>query len=239
MTAYTEGTLDKLSKKELIGITLSLQNKVEQYSNVNTDALEEIRKFNENFAKLESEINIVKQVNTLLNKRVIDMARQCWANAQYSRRECLEVSGIPRDVSNENLESKVLEVFSKVGCEISSRDIEACHRLTNNDRVIVKFLRRKDCNQVMSVKRDLRKVKLEDIGSRGSNSIFVNPSLCPYYRMLWSKSKRLLDLGKINNFFVSSGKIKIRLQENSKPLAITHVEDFKKYFPDVDLTPSS
>ena len=91
----------------------------------------------------------------------------------------------------------------------------------------------------MSVKRDLRKVKLEDIGLRGSNSIFVNPSLCSYYRMLWSKSKRLLDLGKINNFFVSSGKIKIRLQENSKPLAITHVEDFKKYFPDVDLTPSS
>ena len=239
MTAYTEGTLDKLLKKELIGITLSLQNKVEQYTNVNTDALEEIRKVNENFVKLESEINIVKQVNTLLNKRVIDMERQCWANAQFSRRECLEIAGIPRDVSNENLESKVLEVFSKVGCEILSRVIEACHRLTNNDRVIVKFLQRKDCDQVMSVKRDLRKVKLEDIGLRGSNSIFVNPSLCPYYRMLWSKSKRLLDLGKINNFFVSSGKIKIRLQENSKPLAITHVEDFKKYFPDVDLTPSS
>ena len=69
--------MDKLSKKELIGITLSLQNKVEQYTNVNNDALEEIRKFNENFVKLESEINIVKKVNTLLNKRVIDMERQC------------------------------------------------------------------------------------------------------------------------------------------------------------------
>ena len=156
MAAYTEGTLDKLSKKELIGITLSLQNKVEQYINVNNDALEEIRKFNENFVKLEPEINIVKKVNTLLNKRVIDMERQCWANAQYSRRECLEVACIPRDVSNEN--------FSKVVCEILSRDSEACHRLTNNDRVIVKFLRRKDCDQVLSVKRDLRKIKLEDIG---------------------------------------------------------------------------
>ena len=128
------------------------------------------------------------------------MERQCWANTQYSRRECLEVAGIPRDVSNENLESKVLEVFSKVGWEILSRDIEACHRLTNNDRVIVKFLRRKDCNQVLSVKRDIRKIKLENIGLRGSNSIFINPSLCPYFKMLWSKSKRLLDLGKINHF---------------------------------------
>ena len=164
MAAYTAGALDKLSKKELIGITLSLQNKVEQYTNVNNDTLEEIRKLNENFVKLESEINLVKKVNTLLNKRVIDMERQCWANTQYSRRGCLEVAGIPCDVSNENLESKVLEVFSKVGCEILSRDIEACHRLTNNDRVIVKFLRRKDCDQVLSVKRDLRKIKLEDIG---------------------------------------------------------------------------
>ena len=148
MAAYTEGTLDKLSKKELIAITLSTRNKVEQYTNVNNDALEEIHKFNENFVKHESEINIVKKVNTLLNERVTGRERQCWANAQYSRRECLEVAGIPRDVSNENLEWKVLEVFSKVGCEIFSRDIEACHRLTINDRVTVKFLRRKGCDQV-------------------------------------------------------------------------------------------
>ena len=52
------------------------------------------------------------------------MERQCWANAQYSRRECLEVACIPRDVSNENLESKVLEVSGNVGCEFLSRNIE-------------------------------------------------------------------------------------------------------------------
>ena len=161
---------------------------------MNNDALEEIRTFNESFVKLGSEVNMVKKVNALLNKRVIDMERQCWANAQCSRKECLNVAGIPHDISNENLEPKVLEVFNKVGCEILSRDVEAYHRLTNNCRVIVKFLRRKDCDQVLSVKRDLRKIELEDIGLRGSNSIFINPSLCPYYKMLWSESKRLLDL---------------------------------------------
>ena len=82
------------------------------------------------------------------------------------------------------------EVFSKVGCEILSCDIETCHLLSNNDRATVKFLRRKDCDQVMSVKRDVRKVKFEDIGLRGCNSIFIDPILCPYYRMFWSKNKR-------------------------------------------------
>lgn len=71
--------MDKFSKKEIIGITLSLQNKTEVYSN----ALEEIRKFNEKFVKLEYAINIPKKLNTPLNKRVINMERQCWKNARY------------------------------------------------------------------------------------------------------------------------------------------------------------
>ena len=40
---------------------------------MNTDALEVIRIFNDYFLKLESEIDIAKKVNTLLNKRVINM----------------------------------------------------------------------------------------------------------------------------------------------------------------------
>ena len=44
---------------------------------------------------------------------------------------------------------------------------------------------------------------------------------------------------KINNYYIFGGKIKLKLQENSEPLALTHAKDFKKYFPEVDLTPSS
>ena len=33
-------------------------------------------------------------------------------------RKCLEVVGIPRDVFNEDLECKVLQVFTKAGFEI-------------------------------------------------------------------------------------------------------------------------
>ena len=57
--------------------------------------------------------------------------------------------------------------------------------------------------------------------------------------MLWCKSKRLHDLGKIKNYLISCGKIEIKLQENSQPLTIIYAEDFKKYFPDVDLTQRS
>ena len=46
MAIYTEETFDKLSKREIIGIALSLKNKVEASNIANTYAPEEIRKFN-------------------------------------------------------------------------------------------------------------------------------------------------------------------------------------------------
>ena len=113
------------------------------------------------------------------------MERQCWANAQYSRRECLEVVGIPDSVQNNELEDKVLIIFKKIGSEVSPSDIEACHRLKkDNDKVIVKFSRRKDCEHIMSGKKDLKHVKMQKFGLPGNLSIFRNTGLCPYYLSL-------------------------------------------------------
>ena len=111
MSIYTEEALDKLNKKELITILLSLQSKVES---VNNEILHQVRQLNQKFSQLESENSIVNQANSLLSKRLVNMERQCWANAQYSRRKCLEVMGIPDSVQNNELEDKVLNIFKKI-----------------------------------------------------------------------------------------------------------------------------
>ena len=80
MASYTEDTLDKLSKKNVIEIALALQDKVESG---NTEILEEIRKLNDNFKKLEGELIVSKKVNSELQKHIIQLEKQCWANAQY------------------------------------------------------------------------------------------------------------------------------------------------------------
>ena len=146
-----------------------------------------------------------------------------------------EVFGIPRPVDDNSLEEKVVHVFEKVGC-----NIEACHRITErNDRVIVKFSRRKYCRQVLSVKKNFQKLKMEDIGLTGDNKVFINHSFCPYYRLLWSKSKVLLNMGKINRLMVSNGTVKVKIREISASISITHAGDFTKYFPGVDLSLSA
>ena len=151
-------------------------------------------------------------MNSELEKYVTELQRQCWANAQYSRRECLEIAGIPQNIDHSQLEDKVIQVLNKVGSSITSENVEACHRISSkNDRVIIKFSRRKDCQEVLSVKKDLKNLNMAEVGLPENTRLFVNPSLCSYYRVLWSKSKKLLSMGKINNFYVSNGMIKIKI----------------------------
>ena len=86
-----------------------------------------------------------------------------------------------RSVDDNILEEKVIQVFEKVCCSIDSSNIEACHRIAKkNDRVIVKFSRRKDYQRVLSVKKNLQKLKMDHIGLTGDNEVFINHSLCPY-----------------------------------------------------------
>ena len=67
--------------------------------------------------------------------------------------KCLEVVGIPHQADENQLETKVLSILEKVGCTIDPGFIDHCNRLgKNNDRLIIKSSRRKDCKQVLQVK---------------------------------------------------------------------------------------
>ena len=93
------------------------------------------------FKRLESDVQIVITVNNNLLKQLKNTERQCWANGQYSRRECVEVIGIPKTVESKDLEHTVCKVFNSIGFDIGEDRIEACHRLTKSYRTIVKFSR--------------------------------------------------------------------------------------------------
>ena len=67
---------------------------------VNNKLVEEMRKFNENFSKLLLELSITKRINTELTKWIVTLKLQCWVNAQYSKKECVEVIGMPRQVDD-------------------------------------------------------------------------------------------------------------------------------------------
>ena len=67
---------------------------------------------------MQSDLLVIKKVNSELSSRLVNMECQYLANVQYSRRECLDVAGIPKDVEPKVIEGKELSVLEKVGCEI-------------------------------------------------------------------------------------------------------------------------
>ena len=115
MLIYTNESLQNINKKELIPIIQSLQNKLKE---VNDSVLVEMCQLNESFSKLQAEVFVVKQVHTLLASKFLNIERQCWLNAQYSREECLDTVGIPSEVQADALQEKVVTIFEKLGCNI-------------------------------------------------------------------------------------------------------------------------
>ena len=135
MSLYTEDNLDKLLEKGLIAIILAMQSKM---SADNTEVLEEIQNLNSKSDIMQSDLVVTKKVNSEFSSRLVNMERQCWANAQYLSRECLEIVGIAKEVEQKDLEGKVLSVLEKVGCKIDPNEIEDCHQLSKkSDNVII------------------------------------------------------------------------------------------------------
>ena len=127
------------------------------------------------------------------------------------------------------------KVFGKIGVHVDGKDIQACHRLKDNDRVIVKFSNRKDSLQILGAKKDRKSLDPTELDFPEGTKIFINASLCAYYSGIWNKCKKLKGIGKLYVFFVSNGTIKVKILENDRVKPIIHAADLKKMFLDIDI----
>ena len=164
---------------------------------------------------------------------MVETERQCWANFQYSRLECLEVLGIPISVKDDALEDKLLDIFREIGVEIGQRDIQACHRVKNN-QTIVKFSNRKNCLQILRVKKQLKDLACTLFNFQDGMKIFVNESLCPYYNWLWNKCKTIKNKNKLHQFYTLNGIIRVRLVEHGPVKNVKYISDLEELFRDVN-----
>ena len=69
----------------------------------------------------------------------------------YSRRDTLEIVGVPNSIDNSALGKTLRGVFKKIGVEIDKQDVQIRHRLKENKKTIVKFVNRNDCLQILRV----------------------------------------------------------------------------------------
>ena len=143
------------------------------------------------------------------------------------------MSGIPAEVEDRDIEKKVLEVLDAIGAPVNTDLVEDCHRIPSKGspkKVILKLSRRKVSRRVLLNKKKLKQLKPESLNLPASVKIYINESLCPYYKKLWTKCGKFWDAKQISSFWVSNGSIRVKLV-NENVSIITYDCDLEKLFP--------
>ena len=79
---------------------------------------QELTDLQNTFTKLKSDLASSKHINAKTFRQLTKNERKWWANEQYSRWECLEISGIPDSISHNDLENEVCGIFHECDADI-------------------------------------------------------------------------------------------------------------------------
>ena len=104
----TRSQLEHFSKGELIDELLSIEDISSKLVNLTT----QFDDFTRRFEIISSELAASKNCNRLLSERIIQLERNTVNNAQYHRRESIEINPVPVSISNEELEDNVCKALS-------------------------------------------------------------------------------------------------------------------------------
>lgn len=112
-----------LAKQIILSMKDILENNLEKFQqSIVTDLKNENTKLKNDILGLAKEIEVQ-------NKKIIDLEINQSKLDQYGRRNNLEISGIPDEISHHDLQESVVEILTEIGVVVNRDEIEACHRL--------------------------------------------------------------------------------------------------------------
>ena len=117
---------------------------------------------------------------------------------------------------------------------VDPANIEAWHRLKSKARpkkVIIKLSKRKeDVFSILKPKKKLQSVNITKVDLPQGSLLFINQSLCSYYKYLWSFCIKLHSKKLIRSFWVSNSNVSLKVGENTPVMLVSHVIDLEKHF---------
>ena len=172
--------------------------------NAKYDELLEMMKSSKDERKaLKDENKILQDENKILKAtiRSIESSLESVTRAnndleQYTRRECVEIRGIPvaATPSEEQTNNIVKDVGKLLGVDITENDISVSHRMPQSQKhkgkpgppaIIVKFARRDVKDNFYRARKQLKDLTTRDLGYSEKNKIYLAESLTERNRMLF------------------------------------------------------
>lgn len=206
------------------------------------------------FDGLDNEILNIKNIvikelqheNQRLRNKVNDLQKRLYSaevniNAleQYGRRNNVEIQGIPESVEPQELEETVIEVLNKIDLNVSSNDIEACHRVGkpnhNSRKTIIRFVNRKFAKKALLNRKNLKSANTSSLGL-DNKKIFINENLSRANSKIAYYSRSLKRSSLIEKCFTKDGVVHISSPDvqNGKLIKVLHLNGLVDLFPNFD-----
>ncbi|XP_077977115.1 uncharacterized protein LOC144432723 [Glandiceps talaboti] len=191
---------------------------------------------------IEQENKDLKKSNMELNERVGVLEKASDDQNQYSRRENLEIHGIPECQGQaENTDNIALQVIKMISPDITTDHLEVTHRIgrtTHHDGnvrgkhqprpIIVKFSGRKIRDQVFNNKKKMKNVTTRDLGYTERNLIFINENLTPKMRNLLKLVNNKRKTESYRYLWTRNGHIHVKKSDTSNVVTIRNESDLVK-----------
>ena len=205
---FEEDKLNSFKKNQLVNLVLQLQKET---------------------------IALKQQKETDLEKRVIALERSQYLYEQYGRRESVEISGIPSNIEQKDLENEVIQVFNEAKVRVHGRpldpmDITACHRIGKKNVTIVRFVNRKFAYAGLTSGKNLKGTRLYG----ENNPIYINNSFCKEFSRYGYLIRKLQKLSLIAGYKVKNGVFFIKQNGTDNFKEVSHISDFEKYNLDIE-----
>ncbi|KAK7089187.1 uncharacterized protein [Littorina saxatilis] len=167
-------------------------------------------------------------VTSKADREIADLHARVDKLEQYSRRNCVRISGIPA-TDNENTDEVTKKLGAALGVTITTDMIDGSHRVGRPDQadrqIIVKFTSYRHKRLLMGVRRHLKHKTASTMGFSPPASaaeaaaqstlrgVFVNDDLTRQRARLAAKARRLKQDRRIQDTWVRDGEIFIKRNE--------------------------
>ena len=188
---------------------------------------------------LVPEVTALRKEVTTLKSKVDDME-------QYTRRNCLKITGVPEE-RNDNTDVLVMNVINNLVLKeneekIGIKDISRSHRVgkfrpQNRPRdIIVKFVSYRDRARVYGNKRNLK--AYNNNPTKKTDPIYINEALTQTRSELFRKTRELVKSRKLHSCWTYDGRIYAKLHGvHGRKIIISSVEDLDQFLDEEDDDP--
>lgn len=228
-SGITIGSIEKILerfKDDIINNQKCMEATLTQKIEGNTSVIAELTR---TIGRQQGLIDELKLENAALKKQVSLNSGKLDQLEQYSRRNIVEIHGVP-PIEDEDCFETIKKIGGVIGVGIERSMIDISHRLArplDKPVIVAKFVRRSDADFFLDRSYGKRDLSTTLLGLPDNRRIYINVSLTPFRKKMLSQLRTLQKSKIIHSVQVDrAGRLKVQKQERGKKIFVFSDDDF-------------